>query len=324
MKKLTVFICFFILIVSECAALSESQSIVSVRSEAGDVDGEVTYHPFLNNSKWFKTYIAEGVHSTFYFMSGDTIIDSMLYYKINQRNIKLPGVLNNPNIRLWNINFNYPYLFREDIENKKVFVRSGKSESLLYDFNLKVGDIMPDNSSFRLIKIDSVEINSGIRKRFTFQSAFADYTAVWIEGVGNTAHPFINYMYVVGQQDINQLLCAYQNDNIIYENCILSKSETKLVECIDYYNSETGYQNVEINGCKISPNPTNGKVNISLPNGTLNSIRVIDVNGRVLRDYRYDLTESTVSIDISSFASGVYYCVVATEHETGTYKVIKF
>jgi hypothetical protein len=63
------------------------------------------YYPLLNNSKWFSTEnMLEGNLNSYYFMSGDTVVNNNHYYEIKLKFIKLPNVYNYPYIDYNTIN----------------------------------------------------------------------------------------------------------------------------------------------------------------------------------------------------------------------------
>ena len=292
---------------------NESTTIVSPQLSVKDNLTD-NYHPFLNSSKWLSVNNDfEGYINSFYYMDGDTIINNLLYYTIKYKIIKLPNIYNNPWFSGQGINC---YL-REDIENKKIYKlqTKNKSESIFYDFNLRINDKMQNDTSYTLFKIDTVHIAAGFRKRFNFKT-YNDYaTAIWIEGVGNITDPLVFNDNV--SQYINTI-CAYQFNEIIYD-----QGETNGVSCTDFKETFSGLEDVEINTCKLYPNPTKDKFSISISNGNLKSIRIIDVYGRIVTDQGNNLDLHYLNLNISNLQNGLYFCVVCTENETGTFKIIK-
>lgn len=74
----------------------------------------------------------------------------------------------------------------------------------------------------------------------------------------------------------------------------------------------------------VYPNPTNGNLNIRINNfsGKVN-IQVIDINGRIVNDYRNtDLNEET-SLDLNNLQSGMYIIKVSGDNVNYTKKIIK-
>ncbi len=54
------------------------------------------------------------------------------------------------------------------------------------------------------------------------------------------------------------------------------------------------------------PNPTNGAVNISLPNSFIKSIQVYDVNQRLLKEYT-SISSKTFKLNVNTISKGIYF-----------------
>lgn len=98
---------------------------------------------------------------------------------------------------------------------------------------------------------------------------------------------------------------------------------------VDGYTCTTGYQIIprglndiivssvginevskNINSLTVFPNPSSNTANFNLTNGEVAKFtQLSDISGRVI----YSSTESTTSVDVSAFASGIYYLTVATD-----------
>jgi len=75
------------------------------------------------------------------------------------------------------------------------------------------------------------------------------------------------------------------------------------------------------NGLNVYPNPTNGNITIELGTGSAVNIHVTDVTGRVL--FNTDVNADKTSVDLTSFAAGVYYVKIQTGSQVETVKVIR-
>lgn len=323
MKELSILLLSFFLLFSDnqnCLSANKYPSVtpdtyLSTSSTKTNLNNDI-YHPFLNNSKWFTVKnLYEGYINAFSYFSGDTTVNDLLYSKLKYKFIKLPNLFNYI-YATYNKTYQYNHYFREDIENKKVYILSwGKYESLFYDFGINEGDKLSSDTSFILTKTDTIKIVGGLRKRFTFETASGD-NIIWIEGIGNISDPLSPTAIF---QPYSKLYCAYQSDSLIYENCYLPD-----INCIDYSNIEAGFRSAEINRCNIYPNPTTGKFTIAMNDDALSIIKLYDMNGKLLKNLKCDLKSKTVSWDISNLLAGVYYCVIDTHHATETYKIIKY
>ena len=75
---------------------------------------------------------------------------------------------------------------------------------------------------------------------------------------------------------------------------------------------------------KVYPNPsTNGVFNIDFSN-QVNSIKVIDMLGKVVynENIKEDTTSTTKKIDLSSMTNGVYFINATNDKGTSNYKVV--
>jgi hypothetical protein len=69
--------------------------------------------------------------------------------------------------------------------------------------------------------------------------------------------------------------------------------------------------------CNIYPNPTNGLVYIDIPNQAIQSIKVYDLQGQLIKE----TIESP--INLSNYANGTYFIKVQAKQGIYSYKIIK-
>jgi hypothetical protein len=86
----------------------------------------------------------------------------------------------------------------------------------------------------------------------------------------------------------------------------------------------TGTAGVEENALTaiaVHPNPTNGLVNIQMPNNMIvNSATITDVTGKVMS---VNVNANTNTVNISNYASGVYFLNLTTDLGNVTRKIVK-
>jgi len=192
------------------------------------------YHPFPDSAAFWNIHalgcctsncpglpVANPVVHDFvytYFLSGDTLVNGTNYNKLYRSgSIHTYCVLGGP-IDSWNfINNEYVGGFRQDVALKKVYFDFGSagSESLLYDFNLTVGDTMFGsgqwvNDCAVISSVDSILINGSYRKQLIL-STMPPYSV--IEGIGSTSglfEPLCPFEY------FGDLLCFSQNGQTFY------------------------------------------------------------------------------------------------------------
>jgi hypothetical protein len=72
----------------------------------------------------------------------------------------------------------------------------------------------------------------------------------------------------------------------------------------------------------ISPNPTEDKINVYIPEEKATELLLIDVFGKQL--FKQNVTGEETQLDISSYAPGIYFLSVKDKQGLiGTYKVVK-
>ncbi|MDR0799086.1 MAG: T9SS type A sorting domain-containing protein [Dysgonamonadaceae bacterium] len=269
---------------------------------------------FINNT-WTEYIINTQYNSIIsksqYWTANDTVMNGKSYRKIVDKDGYLGAI-------------------RE--ENGKVYARLdyggyhyASNEFMLYDFTVQVGDIIestalegvlsyPDGITVR--EIDEIELESGEkRKRFFFNE-----TDEWIEGIGSVNGLFHDAMSQPTNYNVSYLVCFQNNDVPLYvniEKCWDGKCCENLPLRLD--NPDSHHKSV------CFPNPTQGIVKIVLPesNGEKSiSIKIVDSMGEMLQASSASNKES-VEIDLSGYASAIYYIAVDIDNSSTLYKVIK-
>jgi len=179
------------------------------------------YHPFPDsNAFWgdlgtnlFHPYLR---HNTRYGLNGDTTINEKVYHKVISL---IDSTLTNPDSK-------YYAAIRE--AGKKIYTKIGNAtETILYDFNLLVGDTItysyPEIFSRVVENIDSVQLPTGeYRKRFFLNSTgYLGLPDTVIEGIGSIMwiglfNPLVTAIMTNG--DSYTLTCFKQNEIIYYLN----------------------------------------------------------------------------------------------------------
>jgi len=98
---------------------------------------------------------------------------------------------------------------------------------------------------------------------------------------------------------------------VSYDGC----SDTS--DCVNYY---LGLEDVDSEGIKIFPNPTNGYVNFEFDNSKMYSIQIFDITGKQV--YYSKTLES--KININTYKNGVYFVKIYNDEYTNVTKVLKF
>lgn len=182
-------------------------------------------------------------------LNGDTSILGNLYYKVYVKETYIEGIVVSPSCPVSNTTFPFEYYgaIREDM--KKVYLHKDSGpEYLIYDFNLNVGDTVPDpqnitgNEYDRIItNIDQVLVNGQNRKRYTLQGS-----AEIVEGIGSNTGPFRTVSPYISCTC--ELICYSENGQTIYgdQNCAwnlsveqLNLPDKTLIKTLDLLGRET-------------------------------------------------------------------------------------
>ncbi|MDP5104657.1 MAG: T9SS type A sorting domain-containing protein, partial [Polaribacter sp.] len=237
-----------------------------------------------------------------YLISNDTIINDKTYKKIIHYPIigtftepynclETPYILDIANYSFLN------YYLREDISEKKVYrlfinEDNQKTESVLYDFSLKVGDKFASGMFFNedYATVSGIEQDSEGRNIFYF--------------VGNGS-----YSYTEGVGGENGFLFY----NINYD----FKDEWRKLTCRgdDFYNNSCNITLnnyvYDLNNLKIFPNPVNDILNIK--NVENITVKIFSIRGKLLKK---SVSKTNLVINVSSFPSGIY--ILEISNSTGT------
>ena len=284
------------------------------------------YHPFPDTSaKWNETYwvnngSANPPYSENYpnimFLGGDTIISSLHYKKLLSSGYQFSiGAGGPPNCCYY---YNtYQGAIRQDSIHKKVYFCNASTtvDTMLYDFNLSVGDTLqssyinnPFDSNY-VSSIDSIFIGTSYRKQYHISrlhtSGFSNYLNL-IEGIGSTQgllYP-LNPGFEIGWE----LNCFSQNSVTTYTNpmgtgCDLALGIKTIKEQVAIFN--------------ISPNPSIGNISIT-GNVSIDELKVSDMLGQIV----YEAKPNTANTTLTLNTEGVYFITLTSGTETSTKKVI--
>lgn len=199
-------------------------------------------------------------------------------------------------------------------ENKKVyaFYKSENKEMLIYDFNLKEGEYLNDNSdnSIYINKIDSVEITGKLRKRFTTRSGDA-----WIEGIGSLGNDFVYPTYAHPAIYFCGINYQKKGDEIIYKT---DQSYFIENECL-----KAGVRKEKVDKFYTAvPNPVIDKsLKINLAQGIYTEIEFLNPAGQLIYSKIIN-DDASVEINAESLQSGIYFLKLKSDTKTITEKII--
>jgi type IX secretion system substrate protein len=243
-----------------------------------------------------------------YFLNGDTLIGAFVYKKIYQTGNGVEHIVGPYNCPPWcTSNDQYYYYnniysgsFRQDTAQRKIFfIPPGfTQDTLLYDFNLNVGDTLPPSwtnyyPSNYVISIDSILVGGFYHKRFQLSSsAFPNEVAI-IEGIGNSLgllSPLYSNINV--SNFYNMLLCVTVNSIPVYPDTSTVCNLASQINDVSYNLSFS-----------IIPNPFSEKLNIKLNNFTTAEVVLYDITSRKILQQKFT---NSVSLNTIELAKGIY------------------
>jgi len=260
------------------------------------------YHPFPgSNSFWNEqSYSLNWNHTCatqdYYtlFINGDTIIGAKSYHKIYKNGYTVYSCQNPPTTPIYTYyNTYYRFAIRQDSLQKKVFLYDATSnkDTLLYDFNLNVGDtlhILNSNYGIHYVtSIDSVLVGAKYHKEFLLETSLA-----LIEGVGCTCG--LNTLIGIFPDGGGTLNCFNHNSETYPANASCSLT-------IDV--NETIVQKIQI---QVSPNPFSSSTTLQSYKPFTNATFILyNAFGQEVRSMV--ISHSPFVIERSDLPSGLYF-----------------
>jgi hypothetical protein len=273
------------------------------------------YTPFnFEKGIWINTdafSAADGFSQSYqYFSDGDTLINSLTYFKLYQYGFYQPVI--GPLIK-------YPvsyYCAIRNNNNKQVmYIQSGDTfEKKLYDFNLKIGDTIlngkKENGLNPIVKsIDSVLICKRYYKRYKtqyFNCSINDSTSL-IEGIGMN-----QILFGAGSlTNCNEAIstgCYTESKNDSCVACNLLLDLKKIPDILDQ--------------TKIFPNPVNSMLFVKSLK-IINTLFITDLSGRLV--FSTDIKSTNANINLLTLDFGYYVIKIMYQDKSSIYKTfIKF
>lgn len=221
---------------------------------------------------------------------------------------------------------NYKFYFRQDVSTKKLYAWAEEQDTLLYDFDLTVGQIYPQtllNVNYPNLKVmgeDSVQLLDGVyHKKWLLgtESADSGYISL-IEGVGATSG-FSLMMYPLFEQS-GAILCLKESDVQLYENW----SDVGLIapEYSELCEANVSIDKITLNETTIHiwPNPMIDQIHIRSDDG-INSIDLIDIYGKSLQSIEGKNVKE-LNMNLEHLYSGQYFLIVTTSNQQEIVKSI--
>ncbi len=235
-------------------------------------------------------------------ISGDTIINGIVYHKIEETsNHDVYSLM--PFYLLSSTFFGtyYTGAFREDSTKKIFYFRNGaNNEDLLYDFNLTVGDsfqtALTQGGYLHVVSIDSFFDGSIFRKKFNLDNQLQN--PYLIEGIGSN----FGFNDLIGwrAEQASTLYCFRENNIIKYTD---STNNCSLVSVEEIQSSKSLFN--------LSPNPTSEILNLKSEQPILFPLELLlmDMQGKLILQ-KTILNNDDLSLNVKSFSNGEYLIAI--------------
>lgn len=266
------------------------------------------YHPFpTKNTIWTQMSpnpirFEHDIFHIYALKDNDTTINGMLYHKLyNSEDTiftekELCGGIREEDKKV--------YFYALD---SLTYPREGTipgTEYLLYDFSLKVGDMITrDNyrvgAPLSVTHIDSILIGTTYRKSINFDYDY-EYDMSWIEGIGSLRGIItLTGGYLTSSGSKNNLICFRQNREILYHNRGYGN------DC--FYKND--HNSVEVNNFAkaivLAPNPVSATCMVSY-SACYYQLQIVSLFGIVVREFNVTGQTSTI-VDRHGLPSGIYF-----------------
>jgi hypothetical protein len=251
-------------------------------------------------------------------MTGDTIWNNFTYHKITSNEFVYPLSISQL-CEYWDpptFHTFYAGAIRQDTALRKVyFLPPGSTtDTLLYDFNLAVGDTIRTFITFGgeleavVTAIDSILIGSQYRKIWTVPIEHWPFKI--IEGIGSTRGPIVQISDLGGYTQYETLICYSHNNQTLYP----------------YYSPSSGCEVVtgipeqsQIEIISISPNPSNGEFIIETAMTGKLTVQIFDLNGILM--FRQNIYDKT-NIDVTVLNEGLYILTIKSDASIAFKKLV--
>jgi hypothetical protein len=239
----------------------------------------------------------------------DTSISGMTYYVIRTIT-KHSGF----NIVYYPVDY-YTYL-RNDTINKKVYAYVNGSDSLIYNFDLTIGDtlystIPNDPADLTIDTIYTSNFYGVNRKTIATKDTFGNIQRKLIEGLGSE-FGFIAYSYDPGFENGAFTTCIKYNGTTLFGDSSITCDLPLAINNIQ--------QNINV---KVYPNPTSDKLIIEIDKNIVGNctLELKTIYGTTL--IKKETKLSNEIIDSNNLSSGIYILTIKNADKVYTQRIFK-
>lgn len=258
------------------------------------------YHPVLNNTTWIVTrHVSCCINDrTVIFVPGaQTVIGDYTYTAYADPLPRLDS----------NLQYIHTVYLREDVAGHKVYKLVGGVDTLLYDYNMELGDTISQYGyNWTVSEVDEIETHVGPRKRITLLAlhSFSNYVKqIWIEGMGTNKHPFYP------EQNMTAPFLSSSGGTMIYIDCVYQNEEHVFgnSDCTSML-SMLSTTNVADAGQKVvfSPNPVATEITIDSQLELQNaSLKIYNMQGQLVKEVS-NFSGKKLIVSREKLSSGLY------------------
>ena len=250
------------------------------------------YTPFyLDSAEWIVSTIypivgaGDGGAVWKYRTRNDTLINDLVYRNLGRSDLceyypDMNGNINYVN----NIDLNEYLIGGMREVDKKVYFYNSNEETLLYDFNITIGDTIfygPDDFTIILEEENPVEGHRSYQVINSNGFAFPYETSGLLEGIGSIYGLFGTYL-----GHLNDLECfKLSGQPYIFENCDLCEG---FITSLNEINQSSAI--------RLFPNPASHKVTLRTEFGMITQVVFLSHVGKEVLSYRADARELVLDI----------------------------
>jgi hypothetical protein len=265
-----------------------------------------------------------------YYAAGDTLIESNIHKKIYCPYVIFDSISCATSTYYFvPPSKGYVGALRDDSINNRAFfvLPNTTNDSLLYDYNLNVGDTMKGYitqypygiSHLVVLSVDSVLINGQYRKRWNFapdSNPQHDSTYI-IEGIRSSSgliEPLNTYAVDL---TLRYLVCITDSKGTLFTSGYNSAYGCNLIT--------VGIKEISNENDLISifPNPAISEIQVIGNQSTVISIDIYNMLGEMVFPARITDNRSPITINVSALPSGMYFLEIKSEKGVTVKKFIK-
>lgn len=211
-------------------------------------------------------------------------------------------------------------LYREEDKRFYVWPLDWDNETLVYDFNLGVGDAFEVNWGWGLLGAIELEVNSidtittldGVKRARFVMFENESYAGTWIEGIGmgNGGWVFLFPGYIGSVSGGYNFVCHFQDEQAV----ISEITECGLIDNLEETNTSKEFQ--------VIPNPVVNEIHIQLQELRADGLEIISSEGQLVFQQKFNQKQGSIGLS-HSLNAGVYFVkIIASNGLASIQKIV--